>query len=924
MLEIRLLGEVSLLVDGRAVDLGPARQRCVLAALTLDANRVVSMDRLTQRVWGERFPLRAHKTLLNYLSRLRKVLPAAESVGIGRRSGGYCLTVPDDAIDVHRFRDLRERARLPAADDRRATGLLEQALGLWQGDALTGVDGHWAAGERDRLHLDRLSAECDLTEVLLRLGRGESLVADLAVRAAQHPLDERVAGQYMLSLGAAGRAAEALAHYRRVRARLVEELGAEPGPQLSEVHQRILTAEPGPARRPGRPAPMPRQLPGPPPLFTGRARDIESLTEVLDPGTGVAIAALAGAGGIGKTWLALHWAHRNLGRFPDGQLFVDLHGFSPAGRPLSADAAVRGLIDAFGVAPSDIPVEPHAQSALLRSLVAGKRLLMVLDNATDTEQVAPLLPGSPGCTVLVTSRRRLTGLVAGHGAHPLTLGVITDAEARALLVARLGAERVTAEPGAVEELLARCGGFPLALSIVAGRALAGPDLPLARLAAELREAGLDALTDGDPAADLSAVLSCSYRCLEKDEARVFALLGIAPGPDIGAEAAAALTGLPPLQARVVLRSLEQASLVTQDQHGRFRMHDLVRRYAAACATEDVADAEQVAAVRRLVGFSLHTAYAAERVLYPQRPPIDLTCPAPEHALRPVTGYADALAWFDGEHRCLLALQQAASARGWHPATWQLAWALTTFHTRRGFFHDDFEAWQLAKTAADRLGDTAAQAQAYRNAGRTCIWLNRPAEALGHLHQALALTESTRDGHEQAHTHRNLAQVWAKTGDHRRARYHAVHALNLLQGLGSPAAAADAYNQVGWYSALLGNHEAGRTHCEAALALHRDHRDREGEAVALHSLGYIAHDSGHHADAVNFYQLALTLFRAIGNADEEATTLDDLASSYFAFGHHRQARAMWRQALALYLAQHRGTDAARTRERLSSLAHLHIV
>ncbi|MCR6489566.1 tetratricopeptide repeat protein [Amycolatopsis sp. OK19-0408] len=922
-MEIRLLGEVSVLVDGRAVELGPARQRCVLAALALDANRVVSIDRLTERVWGDRFPLRARQTLLNYLSRLRKVLPATESAGIDRRPGGYCLTAPGDAIDLHRFHDLRERARLPATGDRQATELLEQALGLWRGDALTGVDGPWATAERDRLRLDRLSADCDLTEVLLRLGRGESLVADLAARVAEHPLDERVAGQYLLSLAAAGRPADALEHYRRVRTRLVEELGAEPGPQLREVHQRILGAEPGPARPAARVAPRPRQLPAPPPLFTGRARDLETLTDVLDAGAGVAIAALAGPGGIGKTWLALHWAHEHLDRFPDGQLFVDLRGFSPAGRPLPAGAAVRGLIDAFGVAPPDIPVEPHAQSALLRSLAAGKRLLIVLDNAADTEQVAPLLPGSPGCTVLVTSRRRLTGLIAGHGAHPLALGVITDAEARALLVARLGAERVAAEPEAVAELLARCGGFPLALSIVAGRALADPDLPLARPAAELREAGLAALTDGDPAADLSAVLSWSYRGLDKEEARVFALLGIAPGPDIGAEAAAGLTGLPPRQARAVLRSLEQASLVTRDQHGRYRMHDLVRRYAAACAEADLADAERVAALRRLVGFALHTAYAAERLLYPQRPPIELTAPAPGHALRPLTGYPDALAWFDGEHRCLLAIQRAASARGWHAATWQLAWTLTTFHTRRGLFDDDFEAWQLAKTAADRLGDTAAQAQAYRNAGRTCIWLDRPAEALGHLHQALALTERTRDGHEQAHTHRNLAQVWAKTGDLRRARYHAVHALNLLKGLGNPAGAADAHNQVGWYSSLLGDHDAGRTHCEAALALHREHHDREGEAVALHSLGHVAHQSGRPADAITFYQLALTLFRAIGNADEEATTLDDLASSYVAFGHHRQARAMWRQALALYLAQHRAADAERARGRLSGLAHLHI-
>ncbi|WIX90427.1 BTAD domain-containing putative transcriptional regulator [Amycolatopsis sp. DG1A-15b] len=926
MLEIRLLGEVCLLVDGRVVDLGPAKQRCVLAALALDAGHVVSVDRLMQRVWGAQFPLRARPTLLNYISRLRKVLPAKESVEIGRRPGGYLLRAPEGAVDVLRFRELCERGRGPGLDDHRAD-LLTQALRLWRGEALTGISGSWAEGERDRLRLDRLTTECDLTDILLGLGQGESLVAGLAARVAEHPLDERVAGQYLLSLGAAGRAADALDHYRLLRARLVAELGTDPGPPLQAIHRRILTAEPvsppRPDRSTGRPVLRPRQLPAPPPLFTGRTHDLESLTAVLDSparaGTGVAIAVLSGAGGIGKTWLALHWAHRHLDRFPDGQLFVDLRGFGPAGRPMPIGAAVRGLLDAFGVAPSDVPVELHAQSALLRSLTAGKRLLIVLDNAADTQQVAPLLPGGPGCTVLVTSRQRLPGLVAGHGAHPLALDVITDAEARALLTARLGAEKIAAEPDAAEELLACCGGFPLALSIVAGRALAHPGLPLAQLAAELSEAGPAGLDEGDPATDLSAVLSWSYRALDEDQARMFALLGIAPGPDISAAAAACLTGLPRSPARALLRSLEQASLVTRDRHDRFHMHDLVRRYATDRAAVDLPDTERSAALRRLVGLLLHTAHAAERLLYPQRPPIELTDPEPEDGFHPPAGHAAALAWFDREHRCLVAAQRAASARGWDATTWQLAWALTTFHSRRGLLHDDYRTWQVAKAAADRLDDTAAQAQAYRNLGRACIWLNRPDEALEHLRQALALAERTHDDYEQAHTHRNLAQVRGITGDHRRARHHAVHALHLFRGTGNPAGEADAHNQVGWYSARLGEQDAARAHCEEALALHQRHHDREGEAVALHSLGYVAHHSDRFADAVNYYQLALLLFRAVGNTYLEAGTLDDLGSAYAALSDHERARVKWRRALALYQAQHRAGDAARARQQLSSLA-----
>lgn len=611
--EIALLGEMAVHVDGRPADPGPARQRCVLAALAVEAGRVVAVERVVERVWGMVPPRRARATLSSYVSRLRQVL-AGGGARLAMRSGGYVLETAGTRVDLHRFRDLRARARA-AGDDARTEELLAEAVGLWRGEALTGLDGGWAAAERERLRLERLAAEGDLVDARLRLGAGEELLAELAARAAEHPLDERVAGQYILALYRAGRLAEALEHYRDVRARLVAELGADPGAALRELHQRVLAADPAlvPASAPPPgagsantgPVVAPRQLPAAPAPFVGRRDELDRLDAAVRAAAGggatVVVSAIAGAGGIGKTWLALHWAHRHLDRFPDGQLFVDLRGFSPDAEPMNPAVAVRGFLDALGVDPARIPVDQHAQAALFRSMVAGKRMLLVVDNAADTTQVAPLLPGSPTCAVVVTSRNRLPGLITGHGAHLLPLDVLADGEARALLTDRLGAERVRAEPVAVAELIALCGGFPLALGIVAGHARTRPDLPLSALAAELRDLGLGALDDDDPTASLPAVLSWSHHALTAEQAAVFALLGAAPGPDIALPAAASLAGLPEVRARAVLRALERASLTVPDARGRHRMHDLIRRYATETPGL-LPEAARSAGLRRVVDF----------------------------------------------------------------------------------------------------------------------------------------------------------------------------------------------------------------------------------------------------------------------------------------------------------------------------------
>ncbi|WP_338019514.1 AfsR/SARP family transcriptional regulator [Saccharothrix deserti] len=905
-MEFLLLGRVEVRVDGAVVDVGPARQRCVLVALSADVGQVVSGDQLVDRVWGDRVPHRARGTLRSYLFRLRQAL-AVGGVGIVRRSGGYVLDADPFSVDLNRFGDLLAQAR--TATDDRALALTDEALRLWRGEAFAGLDTPWVNDLRDDLEARRVATELDHTDLRLRLGRHAGLVAELTSRVATRPLDERLAGQLMLALYREGRQADALACYQRIRRQLVEEIGAEPGQALREVHRGIVCCDP---KLDVASTPVPRQLPAPPGVFTGRTRELAELDAAVGRGTAV-ISAVGGIGGVGKTWLALHWAHRNVERFPDGQLYVNLRGFDPSGTPTPATMAVRGFLDALGVDSASIPVDPDAQAALYRSVIAGKRALVVLDNARDTEQVVPLLPGTATCAVIVTSRHRLGALVATHGALPVNLDVLDATESRHLLTAHLGAERIAAEPDEVAELLDLCAGLPLAIGIVAARAaLSG--LPLRALAEELHDTStrLDALDAGELTANLRAVFSWSYRALDPDTADMFAVLGLVPGPDIGLPAAAALAGVPPARAQVLLNHLERASLIQRHAPGRYRMHELVRLHAAEEACRRAADVRDAASLR-LVEFYIHTAYAGDRLLAPHRTPI--TLPPPGCPPQNLADAAAAMAWFDAEHANLLAVQRAAAEQGRHGHVWRLAWALSTFHRLQGHARDAFEVWSAAVRAADQLGDVGVRSLAYRFLGVACVRLGRHEEAASRLDWSLALAEKPLD---QAHTHRFLSLAWEKREDYRRAIEHADQAVLLFRDLGESVWEADMLNSVGWCAALLGDYERAYAPCLASLSLCRRHQDTEGEAAALDSLGYIAHRTGRHSSAVDYFRSAAAVFRDLGYSAGEAEVLDRLGQVYADDGQDGHARDTWRRALELYQSQHRVTEAERVRARLAPL------
>ncbi|PRY42591.1 ATP-binding protein [Umezawaea tangerina] len=635
--------------------------------------------------------------------------------------------------------------------------------------------------------------------------------------------------------------------------------------------------------------PVPRQLPSAPHGFVGRAHHLADLDALP------VIGAIGGTGGVGKTWLALTWAHRNLHRFPDGQLFADLHGFSPTGRPAHPIDVLGGFLDALGVDRDHHPVDLDRRSALFRSLVADKRMLVVLDNAATTDQITPLLPGGHRSAVLVTSRNHLPGLIARHGARRVRLDVLTDSESHTLLSTALG----PVDGQVVAELVRWCGGLPLALGLVA----ADPRSPLS----ELRTLGVDALDSEDPTASLPTVLSWSLRHLTDRQREMFAMLAVAPGPDIGPAAAASLAGLSEREAHAVLRALVGASLVNRAANGRYAMHDLVRAYAIS-----VADGAREEALHRVLDFYTHTAHAARRLLEPHRDPPPLDPPAGGVRAQPLPDAEAALAWFDAEHACLLAAQHTATTLARHRTAWHLAWGAYTFLVRRGHRHDRLTMWE----ASTQVSDLDLRARAHRFLGLAHVDLGDLDAATAHLDQALSLAEHHHDPDQQAHTRNALAWLWGRRGSDRLAWEHARRALDHFRGSGS-VWEANALNWVGWHAARLGRHGTARDHCQDAVSLQRAHHNLEGEADALDSLGYIEHHSGHHTEAIGYYRRALALRRELGNTYYAADTLDRLGGPHLALGQHEQAREVWREALELYREQGRDTCVDRVRRRLDT-------
>jgi DNA-binding SARP family transcriptional activator/Tfp pilus assembly protein PilF len=913
VVEFRLLGALEVRVGAQPVPLGHQRQQCVLATLLIEANQPVSADQLLHRVWGDDLPQRSRDTLYAYISRLRRAL-GPHGIPVDRRFGGYVLRVDAAAIDLHRFRYAAGRAK-EAADDRSALALLDEAVGLWKGVPLAGLSSAWLDTVREHLEAERWAVELDRTDVMLRAGRHSECLAELSARAAAQPLDERLAGQLLLALYRSGRPADALDQYQRTRRLLAEELGTDPGPALRALHQRILSGDPsldvptalgtslrGPGGGgPARSSPVPRQLPAPPEQFIGRESELTRLDEDLGQHTDTGgTALLGGIGGVGKTWLALRWAHDNLERFPDGQLYLNLRGFEPNQEPLPPRTAIRAFLDALGTARDAVPDDFEAQVGLYRSLVAGRRILIVLDNARDAEQARPLLPGSAGCTVIVTSRDQMPELVATEGARPIAPGGLTRDEAHDLLSRRLGKHRMLDEPDAVDDIVTACAGLPLALAIVAARAATHATFSLSMLADELRRShgGLDAFTCGGTALGLRSVFSCSYRALSTDAATLFRLIGRHPGPEISSPAAVSLAGLAPVRTRSALAELVRAQLITEHRPGRYVMHDLLRAYATELADDPAHHAEQQAARLRTISHYTHTANRAVALIEAHRTDVPL---APvQHGAHPESP-ADAqtaLSWLTTEHPVLLALFDHVGRAGLDVHTWQMAWTLSSFHASQGHVREWLATQTTGLRAAERLGDLLGQALSHRALARIHTRLGHHDDAESHGTRALALFGELGDATGQARTHLGIGWLLDQQDRHQEALDHVEQALTLFRSVGDTAGEARALNACAWSRTLLGDFPQAVSQCRQALALLRDIRDRTGEAAAWDTLGHAHHRSGEHADAAECYRQAIELYRELGDRHWEAETLTRLGDTYESLGDSGAAAHAWRQALGL--------------------------
>jgi DNA-binding SARP family transcriptional activator/tetratricopeptide (TPR) repeat protein len=916
-MRVRLLGPVDVMVDGEERQVAGLRRKAVLATLALHGGEVVSVDRLVDIVWGGAAPPTALNTLQRHVSYLRAVLGGKAAVLA--RPPGYLLDLGQDGTDVRLAERLLWQGT-QSADPRQGASLLRQALALWRGRPLMDVTGlTWLEDQAGRLDLLCQQVKRALSEARLAAGEHLQLLPELEQMVADHPLDEQLHAQLMMALYRCGRQADALSAYHRLRVTLVEELGIDTSKVLCDLETAILRQDPsldvpapaGWLRMSAPVAPIPAQLPPGVAGFVGRGAELDSLDAILSQagpdGAGnyaaVAITAIAGTAGVGKTALAVHWAHRVAEQFPDGQLYANLRGFDLAGPAVEPGQALRGFLDALAVPPERVPASLDDQVALYRSLLAGKRMLVVLDNVRDAEQVRALVPGAPGCLAIVTSRNRLTGLVARDGAHPLSLDVLTMAGARELLTRRLGARRVGIEPDAVKEIITRCARLPLALTIAAARVSASPGFPLAHFAAEMRQADqvLDPFGGDDAATDVRAVFSWSYRALGTDDARLFRLLGLHPGPDITVGAAASLAGITLDQARALLAGLTRGHLLTEHRPGRYAFHDLLRAYAAEQARIHDHDSARCAAVGRLLGHFLHTAHIAATLIDPCFAPV--AAPAPCQPGVVIGGPAtaeEALSWFTAERPTLLAAVPLAAEPGSGTHAWQLAWLLSTYLLRQGLWTDQAKVSRIGLDSARRDGDTAGEAHALVLLGLGYGTSGRLHEAAPLLHTALRLLETTGGCHRsRVRAHRTLSWITEQQERHADMLSHATAALELSREAGDLALEVMSLNDVGYSHALLGDYQQAISYCERSLAGSQEAGERNWESAAWDSLGYIHHQLGSYRCAITCYERSLDLCRKLADRFNEAGTLDHLGDVHRSAGDLDAACWAWTQAVRTF-------------------------
>jgi DNA-binding SARP family transcriptional activator len=903
-----ILGPLRVRVGEAETTLAAGRERTVLAMLLLYPNEVVPVERLAEAVWGPAPPPTMRAQVHSCVSRLRRALrqKGIDDEVVVTDPAGYVVRVDADDLDslvfARHVADGREAAAAGRLEAARAE--LRAALTLWRGPALAAIGSRQAEIGAAGLEEQRWAALEDCVDVELRLGLAHELLGELTDAVERFPVRERLRGQLMLALYRVGRQADALTVYRQGREALAEELGLEPGPHLHELHQRILNRDPDllPAEQTEHPGPAPRPaprhgLPRDVVDFTGRGKPIARLLSLVpaDPQAGPAtpvIEVIDGMAGTGKTSLAVHLAHLVAGRYPDAQLFIDLHGHSDRA-PVDPASALDVLLRQLGIPADRIPERLDDRVTLWRSELATRRALVVLDNAADSAQVSPLLPGGSRVLALVTSRRRLTGL---DGVHHFSLDVLDPAEAVRLL-ARVAGHRVEAEPAAAAEVARLCGYLPLALRLAAARLVHRRSWTVADLADRLRGAGAPLAELAVEGRTVSAAFALSHQHLDETAQRVFRLLGLHPANSFEAHAVAALADLDAAAAQDVLEDLVDAHLLEAPSAHRYRLHDLLHEYSRELSAGDDRAAERDEATGRMIDHYLHATALATGFLEPAYARQDLDLLDPPRWVPPLSGEEEALAWLDRERANVVAVVGLATEQGWHRQACRLARALWVYLWLNGYTFDLIETHELALSAATALGDEAAIATAHNYLASGHVRQAHWDDAVGHLHRALDVRRRLGDVPGQVATLGNLGLAYRTSGRYAEAVEQIQQELILARTL-DPEALSRPLANLGNVYLLSGRYDEALARHRQHLAVSRQTGNRYQQAIALGDLGAVHVRLGHFGVAVALLKRAWQLKSDVGNRYGAADTLSDLGSAYRGLGRLGEAITCQQQGLRL--------------------------
>ncbi|ALG15467.1 hypothetical protein AOZ06_41835 [Kibdelosporangium phytohabitans] len=859
-----MLGPLEVVRDGHRVAINGPKLRVLLATLLLHANATVSMDQLGERMWGEQLPPTARKSIQLYVMRLRRVL--GDDSLIETRPDGYLIAVGPEQVDLLRFRQLvaaaREAARTGDLTDELTE--LDDALACWRGPALSDIPSE--SLQRDvvaELAEDRLRAVERRIQVHLELGRHREVIGELVQLTKEHPWHEQFWVQLLEALHRSDRLADALDTYRTVHRRFRDELGIDPGPHLQRIQRTILAGNPDPQPLVATPI---NQLPAALRGFVGRADMVARLTEMPGP-----VTVVSGPPGVGKTAFALQVAHQLRGRFPDGQLYVNLQGYA-SDPPLAPGTVLTRFLRTLGVGRDEIPAELADQAALYRSILTGRRMLLVLDNVVNAEQVRPLLPAEPSCHVLITSRGDLRGLAVHPGADHVPLDVLTEQESRAVLTGLVGAPRAEAEPEAVQSLVKACARLPLALRIAGANLAASPHRQIAEYVAEMTQSGrlAELAIDGDETSAVRVAFDHSYVRLSESDQLLFRLLGRVPGPDFGVDAAAALAGTSAAEAGRSLDRLTAAALLHREPSGRYQFHDLIREYAVS---QDI-DTDAADALTRLADFYLHTANSAARLLYPAAPRLPLPAPrVPPAALTEAT----ALSWLDEERYNLVAVVTwAATHPVLRPYAWRLADVLRGYLQARGHARETLTGFEAALRAARQAGEPSAQISMLDVLGMICFNLSDYQRAIDYHTEALSVASRIGDLDAAAQASHNLGRIHLQRGTPKLAEDCHRQALTTSRKTGNQVAEILALNYIGVAHTSSGRPATALDWHEQSLALSRSTGNQAAAFRAMNGMGIAYWHLGRLGKAADLQREVLRYCRQIGERFGELTALVCLA------------------------------------------------